>query len=213
MLSRPSDSSTLRSGVAGAYAGNLLTLRDTVARTADSIATRLGSGTSGILGRYSETGVLIPNFRYLREHPLAPIGTAFRSDLWLSDSGFLVTWMRGSLPLFLLVYLGLYFYMRGQLFDRKAMTYVFIVLMSFEVGFPNLTYFRTFYLLPFTIIYLNYLSDVAGDTPAIIPSDRGMSRLSRLRVTRPKHRDEFEAATRAINQRELLERSNGRRRS
>lgn len=123
----------------------------------------LSSTDNGLVGRYSSSGVLAPNLLYFRDHPLTPVGLSNPSTLVFVDSGPLVYLLRGSYPLLLLIYVGLFLFLKQNLLDKRHFMVLFGAIAVFEVGFSILTYVRTLYLLPFAIIYLNGLQSTTLD--------------------------------------------------
>lgn len=117
----------------------------------------LTSSTNGIQGRFSSTGSLRDNLNYLGDHPFRPIGFGYSSDLFYGDSGFIEYILRGSLLLAICIYTALFLFLKNNLFSKKTAYALFGLILLFEIGFTGLTYFRTLYLLPFMIIYLNFL--------------------------------------------------------
>jgi hypothetical protein len=115
----------------------------------------LTSAANGPLGRYSSTGDLAGDLRYLRDNPLRPVGLSKPNSLFLMDSGPVEYLLRGSLPLLLLIYGGLYIFLKHNLVARRDARLLFIVILLFELGFPVLVHLRTLYLLPFFVIYMN----------------------------------------------------------
>jgi hypothetical protein len=75
--------------------------------------------------------------------------------LYLGDSGVIVNMLRGSVPLFVLVYGGLWFFLRFNLRDRGTAAWLWLWTCVFEVGFTPLQYFRFVGFLPFLIVCLN----------------------------------------------------------
>lgn len=129
-----------------------------VADAQKMITGRIFSQSSGFVGRYSpDQGNMAANYEYIKSHPFSPIGASFDDSLAIMDSGFIIVWLRGSIFLILLIYGSLFFSLKKQLIDKKTAIWLFFVTLSFEAGVFNLTYFRTFYLIPFAIMYLNYL--------------------------------------------------------
>lgn len=110
---------------------------------------------NGLNGRYSSTGGLIGNIRYIADHPFSPVGTGFSSDLFYGDSGPLEYMLRGSFWLVACVYGGLYLFLRRNLVSRREANILMLTLCAFELGYSNLQYFRTHFLLPFFVVYLN----------------------------------------------------------
>jgi len=130
--------------------------------------TILNSDVNGLLPRYGPGGALRIPLSYLVHHPLSPIGFTTPSalvegDTALGDSGPVEYLLRGSIPLLVLVYFGLYRFLRFNLPLRGHALFLFLVIVAFEAGFSSLVYFRTLYLLPFFVIYLRH---VVSDWPA-----------------------------------------------
>ena len=115
------------------------------------------SSDSGFLGRFASKGTLLYSMEYLRYHPFSPVGVADREGLMFQDSGFVEYLLRGSIILVLLVYGGLFFFLKRSLLSRADATWLFLVILGFELGFTALTNFRALYLLPFLVVYLNGL--------------------------------------------------------
>jgi hypothetical protein len=125
----------------------------------EQIQVKMAASGSGILGRYSETGVLQYNLSQIKENPFNGIGLYFSDNFYGTDSGYIIYWLRGSLFLLLLVYLGLLFFIKRNLHSKKTAYFIWFIFMSFEFGFPNLFYFRTLCLLPFIIVFINFLDN------------------------------------------------------
>jgi hypothetical protein len=140
-----------------------------------SISFRLDQNTSGFNGRYSLNGVLTQDFRYIQNHPFSPIGMASGPEVWLSDSGYMVNWLRGSIALTIAFYGSFYFFVRGGLLNKRVGWSVLSIFLLFEIAFPNLLYVRTLFLLPFAVIYLNYLEVWNSDNPTQDSSQETMS--------------------------------------
>ncbi len=118
------------------------------------------SPTNGFMGRFTEVGTLYGTISYIRTHPFTPVGVGFRSDLMFGDSGPVEYFLRGSIWLVFAVYGGLFLFLRKNLISKFHMRSLFWVILAFETGFSSLGYFRTLYLLPVFVIYLNDLSRV-----------------------------------------------------
>ncbi len=134
----------------------------------------LNTDRSGPLSRYGANGVLRGEINYLFDHPLSPIGLARSeqgfnvetpSHFSVSDSGPLEYLVRGSAPLLFLIYLGLYRFLRGNLTLPSHGITLFLVIIAFETGFSALGSSRTYFLLPFFVIYLN---QTASRTPTLL---------------------------------------------
>lgn len=122
----------------------------------------LDSDIGGPLARYGAGGGLRPTIDYLVEHPLSPVGFATPSYIYIVDSGPLEYLLRGSIPLLVLIYFGLYRFLRHNLASRTHALTLFLVIIAFETGFTALSYFRTAYLLTFFVIYLRQLGPDFG---------------------------------------------------
>lgn len=125
--------------------------------------TILNSDVNGLLPRYGPGGALRAPLSYLFHHPMSPIGflnpsVVVAGDTALSDSGPVEYVLRGSIPLLVLVYFGLYKFLRFNLPLGYHALFLFFVIVTFEIGFSSLIYFRTLYLLPFFVIYLRYVT-------------------------------------------------------
>lgn len=113
---------------------------------------------SGFQGRYSSSGVLAANLRYIGEHPLRGIGINYSDTLWYGDSGPTELMIRGSLPLLLAFYGGFWLFLRMNLRSSRTAAAVFLIYFAFEIAFSNLLYLRTACVLPLVIVYLNTAS-------------------------------------------------------
>jgi len=131
----------------------------------------LNAESNGPLSRYGSDGVLRPEMKYLFGHPLAPVGLlrsgpAFAMDspshFFIGDSGPLEYLLRGSVPLLLLIYFGLYRFLRHNLLLHRHATILFAVILIFELGFSALGSSRTLFLLPFFVVYLNQFASSRG---------------------------------------------------
>jgi len=117
----------------------------------------LTSTENGPVGRYSSGGDLAADLKYLGENPLRPVGLSKPNSLFFMDSGPVEYLLRGSLPLLLLIYGGLYIFLCDNMTARRDALALFIVIVLFETGFPILLHLRTLYLLPFFVVYMNGL--------------------------------------------------------
>jgi hypothetical protein len=118
----------------------------------------LTSPVNGFFGRYGELGTMYSTLHYIRSRPFTPVGVGYRSDLMFGDSGPIEYLLRGSVVLLLVVYGGLFFFLRRNLLSRSYARLLFLVILGFEIGISSLNYFRTLYLLPVFVVYLNDLS-------------------------------------------------------
>ena len=114
----------------------------------------------GIAGRFGAGGDMRAPLAYLGEHPLLPIGISTRPEYTLGDSGPIEYMVRGSVPLLVLIYGGLWFFLRAHMRRTVALRFFFCVVIM-EIGFSVLTYHRTIFLLPASLLYLSSLRLVA----------------------------------------------------
>ena len=121
----------------------------------------VNSDANGLNGRYSSTGVLTRNLNFLADHPFSPIGLGFSDGLFYGDSGPVEYLIRGGFPLVIATYAGLYLFLRDNLRSRKQCRLLFGVFLVFEIGYSNLHYLRTLYLLPVVVVYLNGIGRAA----------------------------------------------------
>ncbi len=111
----------------------------------------------GFVGRWTTQGALAYDLHYLAIHPFSPVGITDHYGLMFADCGVLEHWLRGSVILVGLVYTGLFSFLKRNVAGTSDCYVLLAVILAFEVGFSSLTYFRTSYLLPFFIVYLNGL--------------------------------------------------------
>ena len=133
----------------GLDAGTLL------AQAEDAI---VGDRVRGLFSRYATDGLLASTMKYLSESPLQPIGVGATDTLDLGDSGLVVNLLRGSVPLLVAVYGGLWLFLRTNLDDRRSAAWLWVCVVLFEVGFTPLQYFRFLGFVPFLVVYLNSLA-------------------------------------------------------
>ncbi len=131
----------------------------------------LASPTNGLQGRYSGSGGLTSNLDYIARNPFSPIGLGYSEQLVYGDSGPVTYMIRGSVPLLIAVYGGLFLFFWKNLRSRRDALFLFLVYIGFETGYGNLEYLRTQYLLPFLVVYMNSLPD-----PAPVPGAAGSQR-------------------------------------
>ncbi|MGH9517613.1 MAG: hypothetical protein ACRD3P_18250 [Terriglobales bacterium] len=108
---------------------------------------------SGFWGRFSRNGNMRDAMVYVSDHPFSPIGVSGHPDMMLGDSGILQDFVRGSAPLVLLIYGGLWYFLRRCLNLRTSVRFLFVVLL-FEVGYSVLIYQRTLCLLPLFVSWM-----------------------------------------------------------
>jgi hypothetical protein len=126
-----------------------------------TISGRLGSDVNGFAGRYGTTGRENENIDFLARQPFSPIGFTSPAGLFIADSGPVEYLLRGSLPLLVSVYGGLWLFLRSNLRSRREAWTLFVIFLIFEIGFANLVYLRTVFVLPFLVVYLNALREPA----------------------------------------------------
>ena len=97
----------------------------------------VGDRVRGLFARYAAEGLLASNFAYLSESPLSPIGFTVTETLLLGDSGVVVNLLRGSVPLLVAVYLGLFLFLRFNLRDRRTAQWLWCVVVLFEIASPR----------------------------------------------------------------------------
>jgi hypothetical protein len=130
--------------------------------------TTLNNAISGPLARYGPGGnVLNTTMVYLAKHPYSPIGFAPPISTDVVDSGTLEYVLRGSIPLLVLLYLGLYRFLRYNLRLWIHVLAIFLAIVIFETGFTVLVYYRTACLLPFIVIWLNQIE--SKPSPSMAP--------------------------------------------
>jgi hypothetical protein len=131
------------------------------------------SDNSGLRGRYSEHGGLRANIEYISEHPFRPIGLGYSNQLFYGDSGPITFWIRGSAPMFVSAYLGLWLFLRNNLRSKRQAIFLFFLFFGFEIGYGNLEYLRTEYLLPFLVVYLNTIEKPQAASVRVAERSRG----------------------------------------
>jgi hypothetical protein len=152
-----------------AWLGSNLTVADLFAAVQSAI---VGDKIRGLFARYATEGLLAGSVTYFSEHPLSPIGFSFSESLYLGDSGVVVHVLRGSLPLLVAVYGGLFLFLRYNLYSRSIAYWLWLIIIMFETGFTPLMYFRFVAFVPFLIAYLN---SVDLDTPRPLNEPCGLS--------------------------------------
>ena len=122
----------------------------------DIIIQILGSDKNGILGRFGSTGNLNYTLLYAITQ-IIPFGFCDLNELWLTDGGYYVHFIRGGFFLVFLFYFGLYRYMKINIRDIKRCNFLFLSLLLFEVGYQFTISLRFFMIMLFAVIYFNYL--------------------------------------------------------
>ena len=122
----------------------------------DATLTQLFSDRNGLGGRYSESGNLINNLNYVLAHPFKGIGFAYSTDFFYADSGYLEYALRNSI----LGAIGVFIAFSRFILRNVKTSHRYLLLaayLSFEVGFSNLLYFRTFAITLFIVALYNQL--------------------------------------------------------
>lgn len=129
---------------------------------------------NGFAARYGINGDLHNSLAYILSHPLLPTGLNYSPNVMIGDSGPVEYMLLGSVPLVLLIYVGLLWFLRRNLVDKWDCYHFFAVILAAEIGFTTLTYIRSFLLIPAFVIYLNSLSDRASSpvNASLLPSLR-----------------------------------------
>ncbi|WP_029529317.1 hypothetical protein [Pseudomonas sp. S9] len=108
----------------------------------------LGTDANGFMSRYGDNGVLASAFNFFVNNPLIGLGIIKVPSVYLTDSGYLESLVRGGLVYTIVLYFS-YIVCMFRLLGRFDLS-LFIVVFSFfcfEIGFPIMSYERTFYLL------------------------------------------------------------------
>lgn len=119
------------------------------------ISRTLSSDQNGISGRYSNDGILSGNIDYIKDNIFMPVGFGNSPDLFFGDSGLMEYMLRGSIPLVILMYAGLFLFLKRNLYSNYSVVIVLVAILIMDFGAQTLLSFRTLFILPFLIIYLN----------------------------------------------------------
>ena len=117
----------------------------------------LTSSDAGFLGRLAPGGTMAYDIWYIRNHLLAPVGLTYREGITFGDCGPLEYLLRGSIFLLVAIYSGLFYFLNRNLASKHDAHFLFCVILSFELGFTWLPGLRTLCILPFVVLYLNYI--------------------------------------------------------
>jgi hypothetical protein len=129
------------------------------------ISRTLSSDQNGISGRYSNDGILSGNIDYIKDNIFMPVGFGNSPDLFFGDSGMMEYMLRGSIPLVILMYLGLYLFLKRNLYSNYTAITIFIAVIIIDFGAQTLLSFRTLFILPFLVIYLNDIHKRKAQNP------------------------------------------------
>lgn len=120
----------------------------------DNLIYAFSSQNNGFIGRYSSNGALADNIHYIANN-LFPIGLWFSSELYFTDSGFVLNLLKGSIFLVIAIYLGLFILLKHNIRNKNIAHTIFGIICLFELGYPILNFTRTLYFMPFILIYMN----------------------------------------------------------
>lgn len=120
------------------------------------VSDKLFSNRNGLLIRYADGGVLADNINFILNNPFSGIGFGYSKLYTYVDSGFVEYALRGSVFVLISILIGYYLFLRRNLGSKLGIV-IFLIYLSFEVGFSNLIYFRTLFILPFIVVYLSQL--------------------------------------------------------
>ncbi|BCC14771.1 hypothetical protein [Bacillus cereus] len=127
----------------------------------DMINEKLFSKKNGLMVRYDETtGVLGEQIDLLLSNPFRGYGYTVLPGLPYVDSGYIEYALRGSIFGLGLIILGLFFFLKRNLGFKMGFI-ILMIFLSFEVGFSNLIYFRSLFIMPFLVAYLTQLKKVS----------------------------------------------------
>ena len=129
----------------------------------DDINRILSSKGNGLAGRYSEEGVLAKNIDFITENPLTGVGVTYTTDLYWGDSGIIENVTRLSILGALVYYLALFVFINENISKKQYVYSLFALLVLLEVGMSILFYFRTQFVIPAIIVYLNSLDNKDKD--------------------------------------------------
>jgi hypothetical protein len=117
-----------------------------------------GHQGSGLAGRYTEGSYLSVTIDFIARYPFFPIGLCYSDDLFFTDSGVVVYFLRGSVFLLFSIYVGFYHFLKRNLkWGSYVVLGLFGIYFIFELGYPNLINPRTVGCIPFVIYFLNHL--------------------------------------------------------
>jgi hypothetical protein len=113
---------------------------------------------SGLSGRLLPGGTMYYDLEYLQQHPFLPVGASFREGFMFGDNGPVEYILRGSVLFLLLIYGGLFYFLRRNLILRFHAYFLFAAIVLFELGITTLINLRALFLIPVFIVYLNSLT-------------------------------------------------------
>jgi len=98
------------------------------------------------------------DLQYLQQHPFSPVGASFREGFMFGDNGPVEYILRGSVLFLLLIYGGLFYFLRRNLILRFHANFLFAAIVLFELGITTLITLRALFLIPVFSVYLNSLT-------------------------------------------------------
>ena len=115
----------------------------------------LGSNSNGLSGRFGSEGNLNSTLKYMMFQ--IPLGLCNVDNLWLTDGGFFVNFVRGGILLVIVYFLAFYKFLSKNILDKDYRNILFISIMLFEVGFQVTMSMRSFMVIIFAVIYFRSL--------------------------------------------------------
>jgi len=115
----------------------------------------LGSKTNGLSGRFGADGNLIPTLKYMLGQ--LPLGICDINNLWVTDGGIFVNFIRGGILLVVMYYWAFYRFISLNIYDNKCRNMIFYSFLLFEVGYQTTMSMRSFMIILFAIIYFKHL--------------------------------------------------------
>jgi hypothetical protein len=113
------------------------------------------SESNGLIGRFKSTGYQAQNLDYISENFYRPVGFGYSDDLFFGDSGMVEVLLRGSLLLFILIYAGVFLFYKSNLILKRDAIFLFLIFMMMEIGYTTFIYFRSLFIIPFILVYIN----------------------------------------------------------
>lgn len=120
--------------------------------------TTVSSRRNGLLGRFSSDGQLAENFKYMADNLFRPTGIGFSDALFFGDSALFLFMLRGTFLLVILIYVAMYLFYKRNIHYKYQAIILFVACLLMDIGSSTLLYFRTLYMIPFLIVFLNTVS-------------------------------------------------------
>ena len=115
----------------------------------------LSSDVNGINGRFGQEGNLWVTLDFTARS-IIPFGFCDVDGLWLTDGGYFIQFIRGGILLVILYYYGLYKYLKNNIMNKEQLTFLFISLLLFEVGYQFTMSLRFFMIALFLAGFCRY---------------------------------------------------------